>query len=138
MRSEEIKNYDWASHVLQYSLSKVRRFLYVISSSDVSKRHSLYFYSSCLPMFGVSVGNSICFICFPYYYFCPFILVELYVSFFFIQVMYMDFLDLHQNYESGYHLVYGVPRFCHVSTEDFNFITDVDVDINRSRYLCYG
>jgi hypothetical protein len=50
----------------------------------------------------------------------------------------MDFLDLHQNYESGYHLVYGVPRFCHVSTEDFNFITDVDVDINRSRYLCSG
>jgi hypothetical protein len=69
MRSEEIKNYDWASHVLQYSLSKVRRFLYVISSSDVSKRHGLYFYSSYLPMFAVSVGNSICFICFPYYYF---------------------------------------------------------------------
>ena len=43
--------------------------------------------------------------------------------------MYIDFLDLHQNYENGYYLVYGVPRFCHVRTEDFKFITEVDVDI---------
>jgi len=57
----------------------------------------------------------------------------------FIQVMYIDFLDLHQNYENGYYLVYGVPRFCHVRTEDFKFITEVDVDItSRARYLSYG
>ena len=56
----------------------------------------------------------------------------------FIQVMYIDFLDLHQNYENGYHLVYGVPRFCHVTTEYFKFITEVDVDItSRARYLSY-
>ena len=53
--------------------------------------------------------------------------------------MYIDFLDLHQNYENGYYLVYDVPRFCHVRTEDFKFITEVDVDItSRSRYLSYG
>jgi len=57
----------------------------------------------------------------------------------FIQVMYIDFLDLHQNYENGYHLVYCVPRFCHVTTEDFKFITEVNVDItSRARYLSYG
>jgi len=38
-----------------------------------------------------------------------------------------------------YHLVYDVPRFCHVTTEDFKFITEVDVDItSRARYLSYG
>ena len=52
--------------------------------------------------------------------------------------MYIDFLDLHQNYENEYYLVYGVPRFCHVRTKDFKFITEVDVDItSRARYLSY-
>jgi hypothetical protein len=51
----------------------------------------------------------------------------------------MDFLDLHLNYESVYHLFYGLPRFYHVTTQDFNFITDVDIDINSStRHLSYG
>lgn len=50
MRSKKISNYDWTSHVLQHSLSEVRKFLVVINSSDDNKRQGSFFYSSCLAM----------------------------------------------------------------------------------------
>ena len=59
MRSEEIMNYDWASHVLQCSLSEVRKFQSVINSRDVSIRNRSFFYCHCLPMFAVSVISMI-------------------------------------------------------------------------------
>ena len=59
MRSEEIMNYDWTSHVLQCSLSEVRKFQSVINSRDVSIRNRSFFYCHCLPMFAVSVISMI-------------------------------------------------------------------------------
>ena len=55
MRSEEIRNYDWASHVLHCCLCEVRKFISGINSPDVSKRNTSFFCSYCLPRFVVSV-----------------------------------------------------------------------------------
>ena len=55
MRSEEIRNYDWAFHVLHCCLCEVRKFISGINSPDVSKRNTSFFCSHCLPRFVVSV-----------------------------------------------------------------------------------
>jgi hypothetical protein len=51
--------------------------------------------------------------------------------------VYADFLDLPQGSAHVHELNYSVPRICHLSSSDFDFVMEIDRN-NRARPHCYG
>ena len=134
MRPSEIQNYDWCNLILEYILSEVKKFQSTISSSDHKKRAASYYYGSCLPLLVVSIKSY----AIPYVFVLS-ILVLCFALSLFLQILYMDFLQLNDDFAPAHEISYNVPRFCHVSTNDFLHVANVDK--NRSAcasFLCFG
>lgn len=55
----------------------------------------------------------------------------------FLAIVYADFLDLPQGSAHVHELNYNVPRICHLSSTDFDFVMEIDRN-NRARPHCYG
>ncbi|XP_025797156.1 uncharacterized protein LOC112877155 isoform X3 [Panicum hallii] len=55
----------------------------------------------------------------------------------FLAIVYADFLDLPQGSAHVHELNYSVPRICHLSSSDFDFVMEIDRN-NRARPHCYG
>lgn len=55
----------------------------------------------------------------------------------FLAIVYADFLDLPQGSAHVHELNYNVPRICHLSSTDFDFVMEIDRN-NRAHPHCYG
>ena len=65
-------------------------------------------------------------------------LIFVFIYIFFIQIAYMDSLDMTRHYANHRTFVYDVPRFCNISSDDFMFVANVDRDLSNPGRPSYG